>query len=71
MTRFDAPGESPIYTVGCPNDCAEPVRREIDIPLHSFPAVLQLFLEQPYAGQVPADDPRNFFYVPQQAGENE
>ncbi len=71
MTRFNAPGESPIYTVGCPNACAEPFRREIDIPPRQFTTAFERLLGQPHMGQLAADDPRNLFYVPQQAGGDE
>ena len=71
MTRFDTPSEPPIYTVGCPNACGEPVRLEIDVPFQRFPAVFEICLEQPHTGKLAPDDPRNFFYVPQHAGDNE
>ena len=32
---------------------------------------LQHLLEQPHTDQLAPDDPRNFFYVPQQAGDKE
>ena len=47
------------------------VYMEIDIPLRQFPAAFQHLLEQPYTDQLALDDPRNFFYVPQQAGDKE
>ena len=71
MTHMRTPGEAPSYTVGCPNKCMDAVYMEIDIPLRQFPAAFQLCLEQPHTDQLAADDLRNFFYVPQQAGDNE
>ena len=44
---------------------------EIDIPLRQFPAAFQHLLEQPHTDQLALDDPRIFFYVPQQAGDKE
>jgi hypothetical protein len=34
-------------------------------------AIFQHLLEQPHTGQLAADDPRNFFYIPHQAEENQ
>ena len=70
-TRFNTPGEPPIYTVGCPNACAEPVRLEIDILPRQFPAAFLRILEQPQTGELVHNDPRNFFTGPELAGENE
>ena len=71
MTLFNTPSETPIYTIGCPNACAEHVRLEMDIPLRQFPVAFQHSLEQPQTGELAHNDPRNFFYVPELAGENE
>ena len=71
MTHMRTPGEAPSYTVGCPNKCMDAVYMEIDIPLRQFPAAFQHLLEQPHTDQLALDDPRIFFYVPQQAGDKE
>ncbi len=71
MTHMRTPPEAPIYTVGCPNKCMDAVYMEIDLPFRRFPAAFQHLLEQPHPGQLAPDDPRNFFYVAQQAGDEE
>ena len=38
MTHMKMPGDTPTYTVGCPNKCMDAVYMEIDIPLRHFPA---------------------------------
>ena len=69
MTHVSPPGETPTYIVHCPNKCMESIYLEIDISLPQFPAAFELCLEQPHTGELAPNDPRSFFYVPEQAGE--
>ena len=71
MTYFSMPGDTPTYTVSCPNNCTEPVHMEIDIPFRRFPVAFQRLLEQPHTGELAHNDPHNFFSVRDEAGENE